>query len=229
MARWSGWPKARRAAATPRPCGARRGRPWCSGSTTDPTAIPSPPCSIRHGPRSRSMPRADDYHDLIKKRLKRSASGCSGTFGSEVKVFVDTAPVMEKPLAAAGRPGLAGQAHQPRLARRTAPGCSSARSTPRWSWHPTPAGRDHCGLPRLPRRLPDRGLPRALPARCAALHLLSDHRASRAHPARVPRGHGQPHLWLRRLPGRLPLEQVRPRGRGNAPRAAREPRRRLLA
>ena len=38
--------------------------------------------------------------------------------------------------------------------------------------------RDHCGsLPRLPRHLPDRGLPRALSARCAALHLLSHHRA----------------------------------------------------
>ncbi|TNE36669.1 MAG: tRNA epoxyqueuosine(34) reductase QueG [Alphaproteobacteria bacterium] len=41
-----------------------------------------------------------DYHDLIKKRLKRVARELHSRFGEEVKVFVDTAPVMEKPLAA---------------------------------------------------------------------------------------------------------------------------------
>ena len=41
-------------------------------------------------------------------------------------------------------------------------------------------------LPRLPRCLPDRGVPGALPARCAALHLLSHHRAQGADPARIP-------------------------------------------
>ncbi len=40
-----------------------------------------------------------DYHDLIKKRLKALASWVAHNFGGEVKVFVDTAPVMEKPLA----------------------------------------------------------------------------------------------------------------------------------
>ena len=41
----------------------------------------------------------DDYHELIKKRLKRLASWMQQTLGGEVKVFVDTAPLMEKPLA----------------------------------------------------------------------------------------------------------------------------------
>jgi epoxyqueuosine reductase len=41
----------------------------------------------------------DDYHELIKKRLKRLASWMQQSFGGEVKVFVDTAPLMEKPLA----------------------------------------------------------------------------------------------------------------------------------
>ena len=36
-------------------------------------------------------------------------------------------------------------------------------------------------LPRLPRHLPDRGLSRTLPARCAALHFLSHHRAQGSH------------------------------------------------
>ncbi|HEX5776872.1 MAG TPA: tRNA epoxyqueuosine(34) reductase QueG [Caulobacteraceae bacterium] len=41
----------------------------------------------------------DDYHELIKKRLKRLAGWMQKAFGGEVKVFVDTAPLMEKPLA----------------------------------------------------------------------------------------------------------------------------------
>ncbi|MAO92264.1 MAG: tRNA epoxyqueuosine(34) reductase QueG, partial [Rhodospirillales bacterium] len=41
-----------------------------------------------------------DYHDLIKKRLKQVARWIVGQYGGDVKVFVDTAPVMEKPLAA---------------------------------------------------------------------------------------------------------------------------------
>ncbi|MDP9195381.1 MAG: tRNA epoxyqueuosine(34) reductase QueG [Pseudomonadota bacterium] len=40
-----------------------------------------------------------DYHDIIKGRLKQLASWMHGEFGCDVKVFVDTAPVMEKPLA----------------------------------------------------------------------------------------------------------------------------------
>ena len=41
----------------------------------------------------------DDYHDLIKKRLKTLARWLVAAAGGEVKVFVDTAAVMEKPLA----------------------------------------------------------------------------------------------------------------------------------
>jgi epoxyqueuosine reductase len=41
-----------------------------------------------------------DYHDVIKKRLKALGRYIHETFAAEVKVFVDTAPVMEKPLAA---------------------------------------------------------------------------------------------------------------------------------
>ena len=41
-----------------------------------------------------------DYHGLIKGRLKTLASRIKRALGGEVKVFVDTAPLMEKPLAA---------------------------------------------------------------------------------------------------------------------------------
>jgi epoxyqueuosine reductase len=41
----------------------------------------------------------DDYHDVLKAKLKRLGAFVHARFGAEVKVFVDTAPVMEKPLA----------------------------------------------------------------------------------------------------------------------------------
>jgi len=44
--------------------------------------------------------RGADYHGLLKKRLKQLATAFVKETGSEVKVFVDTAPLMEKPLAA---------------------------------------------------------------------------------------------------------------------------------
>ncbi|KAA5606928.1 tRNA epoxyqueuosine(34) reductase QueG [Roseospira marina] len=45
-----------------------------------------------------------DYHDVLKSRAKALARWIHATFDADVKVFVDTAPVMEKPLA--GRSGL---------------------------------------------------------------------------------------------------------------------------
>ena len=50
-----------------------------------------------------------DYHDLIKKRLKTLARWLVAEGGGELKVFVDTAPVMEKPLAAAAGLGWQGK------------------------------------------------------------------------------------------------------------------------
>jgi epoxyqueuosine reductase len=41
----------------------------------------------------------DDYHELIKGRLKQLAGWLQARFGGELKVFVDTAPLLEKPLA----------------------------------------------------------------------------------------------------------------------------------
>jgi epoxyqueuosine reductase len=51
----------------------------------------------------------DDYHDLIKKRLKALARWLVAASGDEVKVFVDTAAVMEKPLAQAAGLGWQGK------------------------------------------------------------------------------------------------------------------------
>ncbi len=50
-----------------------------------------------------------DYHDLVKRRLKRLGRWLIETAGGEIKVFVDTAPVMEKPLAQAAGLGWQGK------------------------------------------------------------------------------------------------------------------------
>jgi epoxyqueuosine reductase len=50
-----------------------------------------------------------DYHDLVKKRLKRLARWLIADSGGEVKVFVDTAPVPEKPLGQAAGLGWQGK------------------------------------------------------------------------------------------------------------------------
>ena len=57
-----------------------------------------------------------DYHDLVKKRMKRLARWLVEEMGCELKVFVDTAPVMEKPLAA--RSGIGWQGKHTNLVSR---------------------------------------------------------------------------------------------------------------
>jgi len=50
-----------------------------------------------------------DYHDVVKGRLKEIAGKIAARTGGDVKVFVDTAPVMEKPLAEAAGIGWQGK------------------------------------------------------------------------------------------------------------------------
>lgn len=60
--------------------------------------------------------KGDDYHELIKKKLKEIARWLVGQAGGDVKVFVDTAAVMEKPLA--GSAGLGWQGKHTSLVSR---------------------------------------------------------------------------------------------------------------
>lgn len=53
--------------------------------------------------------RGRDYHDVIKGRLKQLAGQFAAKSGADVKVFVDTAPLMEKPLAAKAGAGWQGK------------------------------------------------------------------------------------------------------------------------
>ncbi len=50
-----------------------------------------------------------DYHRLLKGRLKQLGGWIAARLGAEIKVFVDTAPLLEKPLAAAAGLGWQGK------------------------------------------------------------------------------------------------------------------------
>ncbi len=50
-----------------------------------------------------------DYHDVMKKRLRRCASAIAVEYDCDVKIFVDTAPLAEKPLAAMSGVGWQGK------------------------------------------------------------------------------------------------------------------------
>jgi epoxyqueuosine reductase len=85
-----------------------------------------------------------DYHDVVKKRLKRLARWLVGETGAQVKVFVDTAPVPEKALGQAA--GLGWQGKHTNLV---------SRDWGNWAFLgaiftteeivPDDAGLDHCG------------------------------------------------------------------------------------
>ena len=51
----------------------------------------------------------EDYHELVKARLKALGRWMAGTLDCQLKVFVDTAPLMEKPLAQAAGLGWQGK------------------------------------------------------------------------------------------------------------------------
>ena len=170
----------------------------------------------------------EDYHDVIKAKLKELASRVQDA--ARRREGLRRYRAGDGEAARGRRPVSAGRASTPISCRASsAPGCSSARSSPPPS-SPRTRRRRIIAAPAAAASTSARPTrSRALSARCAALHRLPDHRAQRAHRARVSASHGQPHLRLRRLPRRLPLEQVRERGaRSEAAACARRPTTRRL-
>jgi epoxyqueuosine reductase len=85
-----------------------------------------------------------DYHDVVKKRLKRLARWLVAESGAEVKVFVDTAPVAEKPLAQAA--GLGWQGKHTNLVSRDLGSWTFLGSVfTTAELEPDAPERDHCG------------------------------------------------------------------------------------
>ena len=85
-----------------------------------------------------------DYHDVIKGRLRRLARFVVDTFGAEVKLFVDTAPVMEKPLAARAGIGWQGK-HTNLVSRRHGSWLFLGELFTTLDIAPDEAEADHCG------------------------------------------------------------------------------------
>ncbi len=203
------------AAPTRARCGPRRARSSCSASITGRTTIRWQFCKTARSGGISVYARGDDYHELIKPRLKNLGRWLIDNAGGDIKVFVDTAPVMEKPLAAAAGLGWQGK-HTNLVSRQLGSWLFLGAIFTTLDLPPdAPESGSLRQLPRLPRRLPDRRISGAVSARCAALHLLPHHRAQRSDPARTAGADGQSHLWLRRLPRGLSVEQIRgrrPRG-----------------
>lgn len=88
-----------------------------------------------------------DYHDLVKKRLKRLGRWlleAAPEPGHQIKVFVDTAPVMEKPLAAAAGLGWQGK-HTNLLSRRLGSWFFLGAIFTTMPLPPDAPEREHCG------------------------------------------------------------------------------------
>ncbi len=88
--------------------------------------------------------RGDDYHELIKGRLKQLAGQVAARTGSEVKVFVDTAPLMEKPLAQRAGLGWQGK-HTNLLSREHGNWLFLGVILSAAEIEPDPAEKEHCG------------------------------------------------------------------------------------
>jgi epoxyqueuosine reductase len=85
-----------------------------------------------------------DYHDTVKKRLKRLGRWLLAAAGGEIKVFVDTAPVMEKPLAQAAGLGWQGK-HTNLLSRDFGNWVFLGAIFTTLDLPADPAGTEHCG------------------------------------------------------------------------------------
>lgn len=85
-----------------------------------------------------------DYHDVVKGMLKQLGGWIVGRFGPEIKVFVDTAPVLEKPVAQAAGLGWQGK-HTNLVSRQFGSWLFLGEIMTTLDLPPDPAGTDHCG------------------------------------------------------------------------------------
>ena len=85
-----------------------------------------------------------DYHDVIKGKLKELAGKIAARSGRDVKVFVDTAPVMEKPLAEAAGLGWQGK-HTNLVSRQFGSWLFLGSIFTTAELEPDAAEDDHCG------------------------------------------------------------------------------------
>lgn len=131
-----------------------------------------------------------DYHDLIKGRLKGIAGRFAARTGAEVKVFVDTAPVMEKPLAAEAGLGWQGK-HSNLVSREFGSWLFLGSIFTSQSLPADPPETDHCGSCRACLDIcPTNAFPAPyqLDARRCISYLTIEHKGPIPHAFRVAMG-----------------------------------------
>ena len=127
-----------------------------------------------------------DYHDVVKKRLKRLAGWLHRESGHAVKVFVDTAPVLEKPLAALAGLGWQGK-HTNLVSRAFGSWLFLGEIYTTLELPPDPPGADRCGrCVRCLESCPTRAFtgPHRLDARRCVSYLTIEHAGPIPHELR---------------------------------------------
>jgi len=134
--------------------------------------------------------RGKDYHDLIKKKLKQVAGWLHREHDCDVKVFVDTAPVMEKPLAESAGVGWQGK-HTNLVSREFGSWLFLGSIFTTREIAPDAAESDHCGACRACLDIcPTNAFPASyeLDARRCISYLTIEHKGHIAREFRAPMG-----------------------------------------
>lgn len=131
-----------------------------------------------------------DYHDVLKSKIKSLARAFAAASGADVKVFVDTAPLMEKPLAAKAGLGWQGK-HTNLVSREHGSWLFLGAILTTADLEPNAAEVDHCGsCQRCLDVCPTKAFPAPyqLDARRCLAYLSIEHKGHIAPEFRVPMG-----------------------------------------
>ena len=156
----------------------------------------------------------DDYHAILQEKLEALAAEIRAA-GAQARVYVDTGPILEKPLAA--RAGLGWQGKSTMLIHRDfGPWLLLGEIVTTLDLAPDAPAPDRCGTcSRCVDACPTGAITAPLPTRCAPLHRLPDHRAEGLDSRGVAAADRRPGLRLRRVSRCVPVESFRadhPRG-----------------
>ena len=153
----------------------------------------------------------DDYHEVMEKKLSQLLDAIRALAPqAEGRVYVDTGPVMDKHWAAQSGIGWLGK-HTNVLSRRAGSWFFLGEILLDLELEYDVPGTDHCGsCTRCLEVCPTDAFVEPYVLDSPALYFLPYHRVERGHSRRVSGTHGESCVWLRPLPGCLPLESKGP-------------------